>query len=156
MQQFTVPQFIDVEDKIFGPITARQFIIMMVGFMLIGVCYKIFDFALFVFLGIMIFGISGIFAFFKINGMPFHYFILNFIQTTKYPNLRIWNNHYGKNIQIDDVKKDIIDKKSIVRKQSYNASRLAELSLIVDTSGAYKGEKDIDGVPSNVKIKLEF
>ena len=152
MQQFTVPQFIDVEDKIFGPITARQFIIMMAGFMLIGVCYKLFDFALFIFLGIMIFGISGVFAFFKINGMPFHYFILNFIQTTKRPNLRIWNNHYGKDIQTDNIKKDIIDKKPIAHKQSYSASRLAELSLIVDTSGAYKGEKDI----KNTKIKLEF
>ena len=152
MQQFTVPQFIDVEDKIFGPITARQFIIMMTGFMLIGICYKLFDFALFIFLGIIIFSISGVFAFFKINGMPFHYFILNFIQTIKRPNLRIWNNHYGKDIQTDNTKKDMINKKPIVRKQSYSASRLAELSLIVDTSGAYKGEKDI----KNTKIKLEF
>ncbi|KKS92044.1 MAG: hypothetical protein UV69_C0039G0006, partial [Parcubacteria group bacterium GW2011_GWE2_43_12] len=31
MQQFVVPQFIDVEDKIIGPITVRQFIIIMVG-----------------------------------------------------------------------------------------------------------------------------
>ena len=84
--------------------------------------------------------------------MPFHYFILNFIQTIKRPNLRIWNNHYGKDIQTDNTKKDMINKKPIVRKQSYSASRLAELSLIVDTSGAYKGEKDI----KNTKIKLEF
>ncbi len=152
MQQFTVPQFIDVEDKIFGPITARQFVILMAGFMLIGVCYKLFDFALFVFLGIMIFSISGVFAFFRINGMPFHYFILNFIQTTKYPNLRVWNNHYGKDIQIDNIKKDIINKKPIAHKKSYSTSRLAELSLIVDTAGAYKGESD----SMSTKIKLEF
>ena len=31
MQMFTVPQFIDVEDKIIGPITTRQFIICLVG-----------------------------------------------------------------------------------------------------------------------------
>ena len=28
--RFTVPQFIDVEDKIFGPLTTRQFLIMLV------------------------------------------------------------------------------------------------------------------------------
>ena len=140
MQQFTVPQFIDVEDKIFGPITARQFIIMMAGFMLIGISYKFFDFALFIFVSIIIFGISGVFAFFKINGMPFHFFILNFIQTTKRHSLRVWNHHYGKDIEIDENEKDILEKKPIALKKSYSVSRLAELSLIVDTAGAYQGE----------------
>ena len=45
MQQFTVPQFIDVEDKIIGPITTRQFVIMLAGFTLIGISYKLFDFS---------------------------------------------------------------------------------------------------------------
>ncbi len=31
MQQFVVPQFIDVEDKILGPLTVRQFLIMLVS-----------------------------------------------------------------------------------------------------------------------------
>jgi hypothetical protein len=30
MQQFVVPQFIDVEDKIIGPISVRQFLTLMV------------------------------------------------------------------------------------------------------------------------------
>ena len=43
MQQFTVPQFIDFEDKIIGPITTRQFLILMGGFVAIALCYAIFD-----------------------------------------------------------------------------------------------------------------
>ena len=36
MQQFTVPQFIDVEPKIIGPITTRQFLIFLAaGLMLL-------------------------------------------------------------------------------------------------------------------------
>ena len=35
MDQFVVPQFIDAEDKIFGPLTARQFIIVMFMMLLI-------------------------------------------------------------------------------------------------------------------------
>ena len=151
MQQFTVPQFIDIEDKIFGPITSRQFIIMMVGFMLIGVCYKFFDFALFLFSGLMIFGISGIFAFLKINGMPFHFFVLNFTQTMRYPNLRVWNNYNSEYIEEDDSnQKRIFKNKAMGSKPLYNYSRLAELSLIVDTSGMYKGKTGQE------KIKLIF
>ena len=51
MQQFTVPQFIDVEDKVIGPITVRQFIIMLAGFLAIAICYKLLDFAAFIVAG---------------------------------------------------------------------------------------------------------
>lgn len=83
MQQFTVPQFIDVEAKIIGPITGRQFIIMLSGLLIIAACYKTLDFAAFLTAAIFIFLISVVFAFVKINGRPFHYFILNIIQTLK-------------------------------------------------------------------------
>ncbi|MCK4540566.1 PrgI family protein [Candidatus Parcubacteria bacterium] len=138
MQQFTVPQFIDVEDKIIGPITARQFIIMFSGFMLMAVCYKFFDFSLFLGSSIIIFAVSGLFAFFKVNGMPFHFFVLNFIQTSKKPKKRIWINE-GENIIEEDAKKTIKEHAPILKKH-ISASRLSELALIVDTSGAYRGE----------------
>ena len=92
MQQFTVPQFIDVEDKIIGPITTRQFLIILTAFVISAVSYKIFDFSLFLVITIFVMSTAGIFAFLKINSMPFHYFILNFIQTLKKPKLRVWNN----------------------------------------------------------------
>ena len=63
MQQFTVPQFIDVEDKIIGPITVRQFIIMLSGFIIVAVFYKIFDFSAFIVFGFLILIIAGIFSF---------------------------------------------------------------------------------------------
>src|SRR3989338_6174708 len=140
MQQFIVPQFIDVEDKIIGPITTRQFIVLLAGALVIGVFYKLFDFSLFVTSGLLTFGITGIFAFLKINGRPFHYFVLNLFQTFKKPKLRIWNfmaNEFDYKIENNDLKKAA----PIAPEKHYTASRLAELSLIVDTRGAYQGEK---------------
>lgn len=140
MQQFTVPQFIDVEDKIIGPLTTRQFLIMLGGFMVIGISYKIFDFSLFLFIGVCVFGFSGVLAFFKINGMPFHFFILNFLQTSKKPGLRVWSNAQEKQkatYEPEKISKEL-DIGSIPVKH-VNTSRLAELSLIVDTQGAYHG-----------------
>ena len=153
MQQFTVPQFIDVEDKIIGPITARQFIIMFAGFMLMAVCYKIFDFSLFIGSSVSIFAISGIFAFFKINGMPFRFFVLNFIQTSKKPKKRVWINK-GEIVFEENVKK-IIKEHAPVPKKYISTSRLSELALIVDTSGAYRGEIK-DNVNSDIKENIKI
>ena len=108
MQQFTVPQFIDVEDKIIGSITARQFIIMLAAFILIAIFYKIFDFSLFVVASTLVIFICGALSFVKINGRPFHFFVLNLIQTLKRPNVRVWNHIIGKtaaDYEIEKIKK---------------------------------------------------
>ena len=77
MQQFVVPQFIDVEDKIIGPITTRQFIMMLVGAILLAIAFKLFDTGLFVVFAILDIGIVATLSFVKINGMPFHFFLSN-------------------------------------------------------------------------------
>ncbi len=142
MQQFTVPQFIDVEDKIIGPITVRQFIIMLASFLLIGISYKLFDFSLFLVVGIFIFIVSIVFSFVKINGRPFHLFVLNFIQTFKKTRLRVWNHTLSKVQEgLKEESVEVVIKKTFFQPRYFPQSRLAELSLIVDTQGAYKGEE---------------
>ncbi len=140
MLQFTVPQFIDVEDKIFGPITVRQFIIMLVGTLLIALGYRLFDFMLFVVSGLLIFAISTTFAFVKINGAAFHFFLLNIVQTFKKPRLRIWHKDdtLKTGVDIDNLPSVPV---AVVSPHHYSASRLNELSLIVDTQGSYQGEE---------------
>ncbi|PIT93506.1 hypothetical protein COU00_03980 [Candidatus Falkowbacteria bacterium CG10_big_fil_rev_8_21_14_0_10_43_11] len=140
MQQFTVPQFIDVEDKIIGPITVRQFVIMLVCMFISAVAYKLSDLALFITLTVLCFGVGGIIAFLRINGRPFHYFILNVIQTLKKPKLRVWNNQLGK--EVKELKEEEIEIKQVIKiqpKPLYARSKLAEAALIVDTGGAYQG-----------------
>lgn len=139
MQQFTVPQFIDVEDKIIGPLTTRQFIILLVGAIFIAISYKIFDFGLFVAVGLLTFVIFGTFAFAKINGRPFHFFVLNFIQTFKRPMLRVWNHKTGKEVAVMD-EAPLVFKPSLTPLKRVTSSRLAELSLVVDTGGSFRGE----------------
>ncbi|MBU1039039.1 PrgI family protein [Patescibacteria group bacterium] len=146
MKQFVVPQFIDIEDKIFGPITSRQFIILMIGGFLVFAEFKLFDFALFLLLGIITAGLSIIFSFVKVNGMPVHYFLLNLFQGIKQPKERIWR----KEINEEDLKKAVRRpvvmpaKVSLSSKQPFNKSRLQELVLMVDTGGAYNPEEDIN------------
>lgn len=143
MQQFTVPQFIDVEDKIIGPITSRQFIIMLAGAFIIAINYKLFDFSLFLVSSIIIFTSVIIFSFVKINGRPFHFFVLNLVQTFKRSNLRIWSNDFGKGGAAVEVDESVVEKEAPLGPEQtyYQPSRLEELSLIVDTRGGFKGKK---------------
>lgn len=138
MQQFTVPQFIDVEDKIIGPITTRQFLIILTGCMLCAVFYKVFDFTAFITFSILVFIVFGAMAFFKINGMAMHFFVLNFMQTLKKTRKRVWNHTKKKGEDTDEPVRVTVA--ASVPVKEFSGSRLNELSLIVDTRGMYKGE----------------
>src|SRR5574344_868668 len=139
MQQFTVPQFIDVEDKIIGPITARQFVIFLAAAILIAIAYKIFDFTLFVTFGVIIFLMAVTFGFIKINGRPFHFFLLNVIQTMRRPGIRVWNNRLAQVVDMEKIPTLKFDSTKSA-KEYYEKSRLAELTLVVDTEGEYRGD----------------
>ncbi|MFA6382501.1 MAG: PrgI family protein [Candidatus Buchananbacteria bacterium] len=143
MQQFVVPQFIDVEDKVIGPITVRQFIIILVGGGLIFVAYKLSDFTLFLVEMVFIALITFVVAFVKINGRPIHYFLLNVTQTSKRPKLRVWAKIFS-NAELKSYLKSEVPKlpPEIRTKNKVRASRLAEMALIVDTGGVYQGEKE--------------
>ncbi|MAF25537.1 hypothetical protein CL634_08205 [bacterium] len=141
MQQFVVPQFIDIEDKIIGAVTVRQFIILLVGGGLSFIAYKLSDLSLFILEVVLIMGISGVIAFIKINGRPIHYFFLNFFQTSRMPRLQIWQKRLTK----QEAKERLFVPEVTLpvegpSRPSIGSSRLAELSLIVDTGGAYQGE----------------
>lgn len=143
MDQFLVPQFIDVEDKVIGPITVRQFIIMLVVGLLIFITYKLADFTLFLFLGITEFAVGGTLAFLRINGQPFHFFLLNVLETWRSPHRRVWNK------TLKDVELRVYMAETPppppevhVHKQMISRSRLKEISLIVDTGGVYAGDND--------------
>ena len=70
--RFQVPQFIEVEDKIFGPLTLKQFIYLAGGGGLSFVVYRIFGSLLLSFLPIVIImSFSAMLAFYKINNKPF-------------------------------------------------------------------------------------
>ncbi len=146
MQQFTVPQFIDVEDKIIGPITARQFVIFLAAAILIAIAYKIFDFTLFVTFGVIIFLMAVTFGFIKINGRPFHFFLLNVIQTMRRPGIRVWNNRLAQVVDMEKIPTLKFDSTKSA-KEYYEKSRLAELTLVVDTEGEYRGDEE-----ENLKI----
>ncbi len=68
--QFKVPQYIDVEDKIFGPFSFRQFAYLVGGGGLVYLLWTLLPFYAGIIPIILIGGLSFGLAFIKINGKP--------------------------------------------------------------------------------------
>lgn len=143
--QFVVPQFLDIEPKIFGPITLRQFIIIM-GIVLVEfILYRIFlNLIVLLALGVPVLAIGITFAFAKVNGQPFHYVVLSIIQTIRRPGVRVWDKALSDEEIRHFMKKDTTPPPPPPpSKRPLERSRLSELALIVNTGGVYSGEDQL-------------
>ena len=94
--QFKVPQFIDVEDKLFGPFTFRQFVYLAGGGGLIFIIYKVLPLWIGIFLMLPVAGLSLLLVFYKINEKPFIFYLeaaVNYYISSK---LFIWKQRLAK------------------------------------------------------------
>ncbi|PIR04346.1 MAG: hypothetical protein COV59_01265 [Candidatus Magasanikbacteria bacterium CG11_big_fil_rev_8_21_14_0_20_39_34] len=144
MQQFVVPQFIDVEDKILGPLTVRQFIILLVGGGIIFLAFRFGDMSLKIFSLVIIGGLSLVFAFGKVGGQMFHYFLLNLAQSARKPSLRIWRKDYQKD-ELEYLRKRDTDTNVMKREERkvVKRERIRDLALVVNTGGFYNPDDDL-------------
>ena len=141
--QFIVPQFIDKEDRIIGPITVRQFLICLAATGVIFVEYKLLQTSYFILAFIPTAGLAGTFAFIKINGQPFHLFFVNFLQSQLRPKLRVWN----KDISLQELRgaQKIVGLPTVAkteRKKRPTSTKLRDLALVVNTGGVYRPEEE--------------
>ena len=90
--QFQVPQFIEVEDKIFGPLTFRQFVYLGGGAGLSYILYRVLP----IYIAFpLIAGAAGFaiaLAFLQFNGRPFILAVENAFYFMLHPRLYLWNN----------------------------------------------------------------
>ena len=88
--RFQVPQFIDIEDKIFGPFTFKQFVYLAGGAGISYILYQLLPLivAIPVILGVV--GLSLALTFYKINEKPFIFFIEAYVKYFLKDKLYIW------------------------------------------------------------------
>lgn len=89
--QFQVPQFLDVEDKIIGPFTLKQFLYITGGIGMGYLALRLIPWFIIGFIPAIAFvSLGGALAFYKINGKPFVFMIesgFNYIRSNR---LYIW------------------------------------------------------------------
>lgn len=128
--QFKVPQFLDIEDKIFGPFTFSEFVYLAGG---AGLCYVLFKLLGF-FIGfipiLLVGGFSLALVFYKPNGKPFINMVENSIRYYTQNKLYVWKRQ-ERGSRVD--KKDdagVVEPNEHVAK--LNKSKLKDLSWSLD------------------------
>lgn len=89
--RFQVPQFIEVEDKIFGPFTFKQFIYIVGGAGAAAVLWILIPVKfLAILIGVPIVAFAGALAFYKVNGKPFAHLVESFFKFYAGNRLYLW------------------------------------------------------------------
>lgn len=138
VRQYLVPQFITVEPVIFGPLTIKQFIFIVVGVVFLVIAFRFSDLALFIVEAIIIVPLIVLFGFIKINGRPFYFFVLNVIKALIVPSIKIWDKDYYQKSVIEEEREE--EEKLAITDKRVETYRLSDLSLLLDTGGAYRGK----------------
>lgn len=100
--RFEVPQFIEIEDKIFGPLTWKQFIYVAGGGGTAAVLFFFAPFFIFVILGMPIAALTFLLTFYPVNNRPFSLFLESAVRYIKGTKLYLWRKRgsgvYGQEI----------------------------------------------------------
>lgn len=136
--QYKVPQNVDIEDRVIGPLSLRQFMIILIGgavilmlnFVLIGLLRPFFWLAAII-IGVGSFGI----ALAKYGSQNFEDFLASAINTLSKPRQRVWKKYEEISRvvkrEFKPVMKKVTPKKTLLEAHD-DLSRLAEL---VDSGG---------------------
>jgi hypothetical protein len=88
--RFQVPQFVDIEDRIIGPLTLKQFLIYLFAVMVCIPIYLIADLSLFLTLSLPILAVAAMFAHFKLYGKTLEQVIMNCVRFYTQGQVFIW------------------------------------------------------------------
>lgn len=126
--RYQVPQFIEIEDKVIGPFTVKQFIYTIGGVGLSFICYTFLPLLLAIPLIAFIEALSLALAFYKINNKPFIDFLESAFNFYTSSNLYIWKKEDKPIVQSESGPKS--DPKVFVPKLS--ESKLTDLTWSLD------------------------
>ncbi len=94
--QFQVPQFTEIEDKIIGPLTLKQFLYLLAAGVVIFLLYKFLNLFLVIIVSIPVAGLAITLAFVKINNQPFISVVKNFLGFLRKPDFYVWKKSIAK------------------------------------------------------------
>ena len=126
--KYQVPQFIEIEDKIIGPVTIKQFVYLAGGAGMSFIIYTYLPIYISLLLLAVIVPLSLALAFYKINNKPFIDFLESaFLYYTK-QNLYIWKKEEKK----IEVNRSTTQQPNQVFVPRLSDSKLKELSWTLD------------------------
>lgn len=154
MLQFPVPQFIDIEDKLIGPFSLKQFLFLLPGGLLILLLFKTFAISfLFFLLAIPVLLATIIVAFGRFNGRPIYLQMNIFMKYIRAPKRLVFHKDAGP---LDDLNISIVsaapaksEQSSVQTAAESPQSRLKKLAMSLEQ----KNEEEYNIVKPESKVK---
>jgi len=126
---FNIPQFIDKEDKIVGPFTARQMGWMFGAGATLLVLWVFYDLTAFILLAVPVVAVFGALAFYRPNGQPLIAFIFSSIAFLFRPKMYTWRRIPEPIRTKEKQKKQAVTFKD---ERVLNEDKIDELSNLLD------------------------
>jgi len=142
--QYKIPQNVGIEDRIVGPLTLRQLIILAAGFgmsyMLFAILSKLYELNILEYIIILFPAlIAAAFALIKVNDIRLPKFILLFLEFAMKPKRRLWDHRGIAGTVAPDLsdtrKQTSKDQAAVPEKTEKKAANLRELAHTLDSGG---------------------
>jgi len=146
--QYQVPQFIEVEDKIVGPLTFRQFAYLLGGAGLSFVLYTIFPLSIAILFIIPTVVLALGLAFYKVNNKPLIFVISSAINYIRKSRLYVWKKVPKKIQRVSQEKMSVG-----VHIPKLSESKLKELSWGLGVKESIYSDSDKESRVRNDHVK---
>lgn len=132
----SVPQFVDVEDKIAGPLTWKQLLWMIAMGAVLLVLFTTFGTTLAIVFGIPVVLIFLALAFYKPNGFPLVSFIGQAVLFLFRPKVAVWERPVISMVSVKPRSENTKEQATEVQpEKQLTRDRLKELARIMDNQG---------------------
>lgn len=137
---FQVPQFIEIEDKVFGPLSFKQFLYLTgsTGLAFIAYVYLPIYIAIFPIIALVAFGVG--LAFYQINNRPFIFTIQSAFKYFTSNKLYLWQKSTTNNTIVKTEKVN----KGFYSTPKLSKSKLEDLSWSLDVNETLNKKDDYD------------
>lgn len=130
--QFSLPQFIDVEDRVIGPLTLRQFLWLLAGGAIIFILWGFLKIWMLIILAIPVIALAAAFAFLRPQGRSLITYLLSIIRFATGPKQFVWKKTSPARIK-KEIKKKEVKGPTAPATVKVSESQLKDLAWTLDT-----------------------
>jgi len=130
--QFKVPQFLDIEDKIFGPFTFREFVYLAGGAGFCYILYKLLGLVFGVIPILIVAGFSLALTFYRPNNKPFIYMLQSGVGYLMKDKLYIWKRRKSSQRRSAEKAEVSGENKEMFKAARLDGNKLRDLAWSLD------------------------
>lgn len=154
--RFQVPQFVDIEDKIVGPLTLKQFMVYMTAVLLLVPVFLRSDVALFLTIAIPTMGVAALFAHFRFHGKSLFALAWNILRFYGHGSLYIWRRVPGTTpLKLGEDVRQMWEEQAILAETEEGiAPRLQVIAKTIETEGHVSQVDEADPLDATGTVSL--